>query len=265
MCSTKRNSTRSKLLALPAELRNKIYGYVVGGNLVMSRAVRPIQECFYESPKAPTVPSPRDFIVEPLSADLRSIYTMTKDDPPRLAPLASMLSICRQIAKESKGLLFSRNTFVIDSNDALTEMKTKFGVKDCAFITEIAITESYAKFLVETNKAVLNFRSPFALDVPHCDLARALFPNLKRIFVVRSPVWDEDGDERWAESHRPEVLRAFGVTNNIIERCKVVMVWLREKEHCLGHLGMVGERFNEKGQWSPNIHGSEQSHDGLAQ
>jgi len=90
--STYRNAQTSRLLRLPAELRNKIYGYVLGGKSILLKSSYP--DCVAEV---------MDYLA-PDSSLLYERYMLVRG-------YLNILLSCRQIYGEAQRLPFTLNTF----------------------------------------------------------------------------------------------------------------------------------------------------------
>lgn len=100
--STQRNQRASRLLRLPAEIRNHIYSYAMGGHILVHRihALRP----------------------NPVS----SLFTLPR--------------VCRQTQAETRLLLFKLNTFHIHSIDKLGYLLADLGPEETAAISSLRLS-----------------------------------------------------------------------------------------------------------------------------
>ncbi|KAF1912379.1 hypothetical protein BDU57DRAFT_542220 [Ampelomyces quisqualis] len=114
---TMRNQCHSPLLRLPAELRNKIFGYALGGLSIK----------FTKGPHKPS--DRRRYAYDPVWARLVAHNeASSKDNDVSIANLTGVLKTCRQIHTETSTLLLEINTLELlptELNDFLNDLTNR--------------------------------------------------------------------------------------------------------------------------------------------
>jgi hypothetical protein len=151
---TKRNSNESLLLMLPAEIRNKIFGYAIGGHQVFLRSnpgklqcgpwYQDDDESVYEEDRENEFPDGilSDMFQVMVSRPAASQVTVSHGDRPSgpgkvLRPFVSLHQACRQIYSETALLPFSSNRFWYPNAQALMLFIERLNASQLHAITDL--------------------------------------------------------------------------------------------------------------------------------
>ncbi|KAI4169981.1 MAG: hypothetical protein LQ343_005291 [Gyalolechia ehrenbergii] len=165
----------SQLLALPTEIRLKVYEYVLCYDAIepqiewtgtvpwLLRADTAREEANHASPESTPRPSPITVRVDTL-ASLRDHRTIAESQPQRSwqmfaekvynparpwIPLESVLGLhatCRQIYAESKGIFWSKNQFLLNSHWGISYFAHGLGHSRLRYISCIGIREPWSRY-----------------------------------------------------------------------------------------------------------------------
>lgn len=147
------NSIQSALLRLPGELRNKIYGHVLGGHVIKfffhdgSRRVYTYKE----------------------TGELSTVYEERED----VSPILQLGLVCRQIRSETILLPYKTNTFYFTSLQALQHLCQNITPARGACITEIALSVDIVRDVIKGDKIRYLRRRHI----------RKFLPNLQRLIL----------------------------------------------------------------------------------
>ncbi|KAF2635243.1 hypothetical protein P280DRAFT_473967 [Massarina eburnea CBS 473.64] len=161
---TKRNATESPLLRLPAELRNRIYEYAIGGGIIVVDDI---------------IAFPRDGWLEYTvtyrdASDVGNFSRFDGSDKPlRVSRIFALDRTCRQTWSESHKLLFSHNKFHFMVNETMKDFVRH----------RLTTAQRHAIKGASTSFYILACNMRFALRMGDGLTHPSMLPNLKRLYL----------------------------------------------------------------------------------
>ncbi|KAF2648565.1 hypothetical protein K491DRAFT_722455 [Lophiostoma macrostomum CBS 122681] len=200
---TARNSLESPLLRLPGEIRDKIYKYAIGGNII----------------KFSRVNSGRTGTRKTVVSCFDDFFTIPSFSPgPPFKQLLSLGLVCRQTASETQGLPLATNILGFLGLWELGSVLSSISNDKRNHIIDIVIIDAMLMGIQPFKDFSMTHQLP---------ATTVLMPSLKRIFVIKQV--DHEGQSLWGRRWENIPLEAaakeiFGIGDGQRESCKIVII-----------------------------------------